>query len=97
MEEENGRQHQAVVRRLRVWTRDGTNTAKAFGLENMADLAASSLIPGCAADKFQERAIVTERCLQVFLGTTTSGLVQVSGYLSGKGSMPILEMEIESM
>lgn len=77
MEEENGRQHQAVVRRLRAWTRDGTNTAKAFGSESMADLAAFSLIPGCEADKFQERAIVTERCLRVFLGTTISDLVQV--------------------
>lgn len=74
MEEENGQQHLAVVTRLRVQTSDGTNTASAFGFENTADLAASSLIPGCEADKLQERPIVVERCLQVFLGTTISDL-----------------------
>lgn len=63
-----------MVRRLRVRTSDGTNTVKASGLENMADLAASSLNPGYEADKFQERAIVAERCLQVFLETTISDL-----------------------
>lgn len=73
MEGENGQQPQAMVRRLRVRTSDGINMAKAFGLENMADLAASSLTPGCEAHKFQERAIVAERCLLVFLGTMISG------------------------
>lgn len=73
MEEENGQQPQAIVQRLRVRTSDGTNMAKAFGLENMVDLAASSLIPGCEAHKLPERAIVAERCLLAFLETTISG------------------------